>query len=303
MSKIKIAILGFGQRGYVYADIIRQYPEEMEIVAVCEVNENKKPYIMNLFSITEENFYTDYKEMFKKGKLADILVISTMDQDHYQQAMEALEIGYDIMLEKPIATTKNHIVDIRDKANKLQRKVAVAHVLRYTPFYQKLKEIDPISANKMLPQNYKRVMRALEVFHLTGIPIWKHHEEHKRNVDFDFRQFGLEWDRDVLYENIEQRVDRMLEQGLIDEVKLLKNKGYHSDINAFNTVGYKEIFDYLDGKISLQRAIELIKRNTRRFAKRQLTWFRADKRIKWLKINNSEELSNAPNIIIKSIHE
>lgn len=169
--------------------------------------------------------------------------------------------------------------------------------------YQKLMEIDPISANKMLPQNFKRVMRAIEVFHLTGIPIWKHQEEHKRNVVFDFRQFGLNWDRDLLYKNIEQRVDQMLEQGLIDEVKLLKNKGYHSDINAFNTVGYKEIFDYLDEKISLERAIELIKRNTRRFAKRQLTWFRADKRIEWLKINNSEDLSYTPDIIIKSIYE
>lgn len=169
--------------------------------------------------------------------------------------------------------------------------------------YQKLMEIDPISANKMLPQNFKRVMRAIEVFHLTGIPIWKHQEEHKRNVVFDFRQFGLNWDRDLLYKNIEQRVDQMLEQGLINEVKLLKNKGYHSDINAFNTVGYKEIFDYLDEKISLERAIELIKRNTRRFAKRQLTWFRADKRIEWLKINNSEDLSYTPDIIIKSIYE
>lgn len=141
MDKIKIAILGFGQRGFVYANIIQAHQAEMELVAVCEINPVKKPLIMQMFNIAEENYYTDYKEMFKKGKIADILVISTMDQDHYHQAMEALDLGYDIMLEKPIAVNKHEITDIKDKANKLNRKVAVAHVLRYTPFYQKLKKI------------------------------------------------------------------------------------------------------------------------------------------------------------------
>lgn len=141
MKKIRIAILGFGQRGFVYANIIKQNPDLLELACVCEINPAKKPLIMNMFGVKEEDYYVNHLEMFKKGKLADILVISTMDQDHYIQAMEALDLGYDILLEKPIATKKEDIIAIKDKANKLNRKVAVAHVLRHTAFYQKLKEL------------------------------------------------------------------------------------------------------------------------------------------------------------------
>lgn len=139
MKKVKVAILGFGQRGFVYANIIKNNPDLMELVSVCEINPYKKPVIMSTFNISEDNYFTDYKKMYEKGKLADVLIISTMDQDHYKQALEALEIGYDLLLEKPIAVEKEHIIDIMEKAKQLKRKVAVAHVLRYTPFYQKLK--------------------------------------------------------------------------------------------------------------------------------------------------------------------
>ncbi|HHX80659.1 MAG TPA: Gfo/Idh/MocA family oxidoreductase, partial [Acholeplasmataceae bacterium] len=97
MKKIKIAILGFGQRGFVYANIIKEFPDEMELVSVCEINLLKKPLIMHQFSIKAENYFTDYKEMFKKGKLADILIIATQDRDHYEQAMAALDLGYDLL--------------------------------------------------------------------------------------------------------------------------------------------------------------------------------------------------------------
>ncbi|NLD26706.1 MAG: Gfo/Idh/MocA family oxidoreductase [Acholeplasmataceae bacterium] len=141
MKKTKIAILGFGQRGFVYANIIREFPEEMELVSVCEINPVKKALIMQMFSIPEEYYFSDYQEMFKKGKIADILIIATMDKDHYQQALDALHLGYDLLLEKPIATEREEILAIRDKANQLGRKVAIAHVLRYTAFYQKIKAL------------------------------------------------------------------------------------------------------------------------------------------------------------------
>ena len=141
MRKISIAILGFGQRGFIYANIIKTFPEEMELVSVCEINPAKKALVMNMFNIKEENYFEDFDEMIERGKLADILIISTMDQDHYQQAIAALDLGYDLLLEKPIATTREHILAIRDHANKLGRKVAIAHVLRYTAFYQKIKEL------------------------------------------------------------------------------------------------------------------------------------------------------------------
>ena len=168
--------------------------------------------------------------------------------------------------------------------------------------YQKLKSVDPISADKMLPQNWKRVMRALEVYHLTGKPIWKLHNEHNREIDFKFIQFGLKWDRDKLYENIDQRVDKMLSSGLIDEVKSILKNGYNSNLNSLNTVGYKEIISFLNDEITLERAAELIKRNTRRYAKRQLTWFNADDRINWIEMNNFSDLEKAAELIFDKIN-
>ncbi len=158
--------------------------------------------------------------------------------------------------------------------------------------YEELKKVDPISADKMFPQNWKRIMRALEVYHITGESISKFHEEYKRENKYNFVQFGLEWERSVLYKNIEGRVDKMIKDGLVEEVKQILAKGFSKNINAMNTVGYKEIMSFLDNEISLERAVELIKRNTRRYAKRQLTWFRKDKRINWIPISSENDLND-----------
>jgi tRNA dimethylallyltransferase len=152
----------------------------------------------------------------------------------------------------------------------------------------------------MLPQNWKRVMRALEVFHLTGKPIWNFQNNYERKNVNMFIQFGLEWQRETLYKNIELRVDTMLKDGLIDEVKNLLSLGLPKNLNALNTVGYKEIISYLDNDITLDRAVELIKRNTRHYAKRQLTWFRKDERINWLQVNSDEDLTIAAESILNS---
>lgn len=167
--------------------------------------------------------------------------------------------------------------------------------------YQKLIAVDKVSADTMLPQNWKRVIRALEVFHLTGEPIWKFHAEHKREVDIDFLQYGLQWEREILYRNIDNRVDKMISDGLEDEVKSVLEKGYSSELNSLNTVGYKEIITYLNGEFNLEKAVELIKRNTRRYAKRQMTWSRKDDRINWFKVNKEDELENIADSIIKDI--
>lgn len=166
--------------------------------------------------------------------------------------------------------------------------------------FEKLKKVDPITAQKLIPQNYKRIIRALEVHHITGKPIWKHHENFKRDLNLEFFQFGLNWERSSLYENIEKRVEEMITAGLIDEVKNILELGYHRNLNALNTVGYKEAIEYLDNKISLDRAIELIKRNTRRYAKRQLTWFRKDARIKWFDVKSRIDIKNVALNIIKN---
>lgn len=164
--------------------------------------------------------------------------------------------------------------------------------------YQKLIAVDKVSADTMLPQNWKRVIRALEVFHLTGEPIWKFHVEHKREVDIEFLQYGLQWEREILYQNIDNRVDKMISDGLVNEVKSVLEMGYSSELNSLNTVGYKEVIAYLKGDFNLERAVELIKRNTRRYAKRQMTWFRKDDRINWFKIEKEDQLEIIANSII-----
>ncbi len=167
--------------------------------------------------------------------------------------------------------------------------------------YDELKKVDPESTFKMLPQNWKRVMRALEVFHLTGQPISKFQVDYKRQIDLEFSLYGLNWKREELYTKIEQRVNAMIESGLVDEVKNILSCGFPKNINALNTVGYKEIISYLGDEITLDRAIELIKRNTRRYAKRQMTWFRKVKEINWLACNDNTTPEEIVSLILKKI--
>ncbi|MHC1739469.1 MAG: tRNA (adenosine(37)-N6)-dimethylallyltransferase MiaA [Ignavibacteriaceae bacterium] len=169
--------------------------------------------------------------------------------------------------------------------------------------YNQLREVDPVSAEKLLPQNYKRVIRALEVLNISGEPIWKHQTEYERKVDLDFFQYGLNWKRDLLYDNINRRVDEMMSAGFMDEVKNLLNMGYDLSYNSMNTVGYKEIIHYLDGKTGLNAAVEAFKKATRNYAKRQMTWFRKDKRIRWFEIDSYDDLSQITDSIIKDFHK
>ena len=169
--------------------------------------------------------------------------------------------------------------------------------------YEELKRIDPVSAEKMLPQNWKRVIRAIEVYRLSGKPIWQHHTEENVQKEFNFFQYGLRWNRKILYTNIENRIDEMIQNGLLNEVKHILNMGYSKELNSLNTVGYKELIDFIENKITFEQAIHLIKRNTRRYAKRQMTWFNADKRIKWFDIESQSELENIADKIIKDFYE
>ena len=159
-----------------------------------------------------------------------------------------------------------------------------AHTLGSEILFERLNKIDPISASKMDVTKVRRVIRALEVYYTTGIPISDLHSVQESKIPFKSVQFGLEWERKALYQRIERRVDEMIENRLVEEVQGLIAKGYLRGANALNTVGYKEVFDYLDGKSTKEEMIRLIKQNTRHFAKRQLTWFRADKRIKWIPV-------------------
>ena len=148
--------------------------------------------------------------------------------------------------------------------------------------HARLAEIDPASAEKIHANNVKRVIRALEFYHLTGKLISEHNEEEQQKTSpYNFAYFVLTDDRANLYERIDKRVDIMVEQGLLEEVKKLKEMGYHRDMVSMQGLGYKEILDYLDGKCTLEEAIYILKRETRHFAKRQLTWFRRERDVIW----------------------
>ena len=162
---------------------------------------------------------------------------------------------------------------------------------------EELSKIDPVSASLMEPSKPRRIVRALEVYSITGIPLSAFHKKQSTALSIENVQFGLEWDRARLYERIDARVDSMLARGLIEEVKNLHRQGYDHRLNALNTVGYKEVFDFLEGRSSYEEMVELMKRNTRRFAKRQLTWFRRDSRIKWITMDGSTSLERVADIV------
>jgi tRNA dimethylallyltransferase len=181
-----------------------------------------------------------------------------------------------------------------------------AHTLGAEILFERLKKIDPISAAKMDATKVRRVIRALEVYYTTGKPISDLHSIQESKIPFETVQFGLEWERKDLYHRIDRRVDEMIENGLIEEVRGLIAQGYSRGANALNTVGYKEIFDFLDGKTTKEEMIRLIKQNTRHFAKRQLTWFRADKRIRWIPVHDETDWNEIAEHIQKeflSVHK
>ena len=149
--------------------------------------------------------------------------------------------------------------------------------------HEKLKEIDPVSYKTIHANNTKRVIRALEYYRMTGQPISAHNEqEHQKVSPYNFAYFVLTDDRKHLYERIDRRVDLMMKKGLVDEVKNLYDMGYHKDMVSMQGLGYKELLSYLDGECSLEEAVYIIKRETRHFAKRQLTWFRRERDVIWL---------------------
>lgn len=158
--------------------------------------------------------------------------------------------------------------------------------------YARLAAVDNDYARTINPNDLRRIVRALEVFELTGRPLSALHREHRESErSLNAVQVGLDYPRDELYARIEARVDQMLASGLVAEVERLIDEGYGADIERLRSLGYREMAAYLRGESTLDEAVELMKRNTRRYAKRQLTWFRGDPRVKWLKAGGDRTLA------------
>ena len=149
--------------------------------------------------------------------------------------------------------------------------------------HQELTKIDPAAASRIHPNDTFRIIRALEVFHITGKSITEQHHKHQfRESYFHVLKLGLMRDRKELYSRIEKRVDYMISSGLVEEVKNVLAKGYPPTIKPFQSLGYKQVLGFLHGETDIDEAVRLIKRNTKRYAKRQITWFKKDSEIQWI---------------------
>jgi len=170
--------------------------------------------------------------------------------------------------------------------------------------YKELIEKDPAAVEIVHPNNVRRIIRALEVIELTGKPFSSYHGEWKnRESIYNLEMFGLTMDRDSLRERINRRVDTMIETGLLDEVKSLVEHGYERFLTSQQAIGYKELIGYLNGEITLEEAVETIKARTRQYAKRQLTWFRADPRVQWIDLTGKTPGEIVDEIMDKLKHD
>jgi len=157
--------------------------------------------------------------------------------------------------------------------------------------YKRLAKRDPVAAGKIHPNDTYRIIRALELAESTGKTISNHHGEHRfADKRYKVLKIGLQMERKALYDRINQRVDVMIEQGLVDEVSGLLERGYSENLKSMQSIGYRHMVDFIKGRVSLDETIRTLKRDTRRYAKRQMTWFNADPEIVWTEPDHTEDI-------------
>ena len=272
-SALSIALAKALDTGIISADSMQVYkhmdigsakitPEEMQGVphALIDVYEPNEPFHVVQF---QHDAKAAMEQLWDKGQLP-LIVGGT---GFYIQALL-----YDVDFSEEDADLK-----LRQKYAQLaQSKGAEA-------LHAQLAQVDPQAAGQIHANNIKRVIRALEFYEKTGTPISAHNAaERAKQSPYGFAYFVLTDRREHLYERIDARVDAMMEQGLLGEVKKLRDMGYTRDLVSMQGLGYKELLAYLDGECSLDEAVYMIKRDTRHFAKRQLTWFRRERDVIWV---------------------
>lgn len=236
-------------------------------------------YLIDVLDPKENFNVVIFQEMAKKA-LQDIYIKGKIPIVVGGTGFYIQSLLYDISFEE--TNTSDYRKELTDYYKKYG-----AHAL-----HERLRNIDPVSYKEIHENNVKRVLRALEFYYETGYPISKHNiEQREKDSPYNFEYFVLNDERALLYERIEKRIDIMIEQGLVEEVQKLLDYGCTSDMVSMQGLGYKEIIPYLNGKYSLEDAIYILKRDTRHFAKRQLTWFRREKEVTWIDKNTfaSEE--------------
>lgn len=261
---------------YRYMDIgtAKIMPEEMRGIKHYLINEFDPKEDFNIVKFQEYTCrYMD--EIYKKGKIP-LIVGGT---GFYIQA-----VLYGINFEE-----NGEDSSYRKELESLAEDMGTEYL------HDMLSKVDPKSAETIHPNNCKRVIRALEYYKQTGSRISEHNEvQRQKESPYNFSYFVLNHDRQILYDRINKRVDQMMEQGLVEEVKGLLNMGCTKDMVSMQGIGYKEIISYLEGEYSLEEAVYILKRDTRHFAKRQLTWFHREKEVTWM---NRNEYSNEDEIL------
>ena len=253
-------------------------PEEMQGI---------KHYLIGYVSPEERYSVSDYKsdakkaikEIIKKGKMPIVVGGTGLYLDSLIYEIEYQDIKLDEAYRQ-----------------KLEQEVEEKGL---EELYEKAKQIDAKAMEKISQNDKKRILRVLEIYHATGkTKTEQEMESRKKEVEYDYKVYALNWDRQKLYDRINKRVDIMIEQGLIEEVKQILKK-YDTFPTAMQGLGYKEVVEYLEGKVTIEEMIEKIKMETRRYAKRQLTWFRKNKQTIWL--NAEDTIEHNIQVILQDI--
>ena len=229
------------------------------------------PYLVDVLEPEEEFHIVKFQQMAKKAM-----------EDIYSRGKIPILVGgtgfYIQAVTKDIDFTEaQQENDYRKELEALAEEKGGEHL------HEMLRKVDPVSADAIHAHNVKRVIRALEFYHQNGSPISAHNEEQKQHESpYNLAYFVLNMPRELLYERIDLRVDQMMKEGLLEEVSRLKKEGCHRGMVSMQGLGYKEILAYLDGEYPLEEAVRVLKRDTRHFAKRQLTWFRREQELTWV---------------------
>ena len=274
----------------VSADSMQIY-KEMDIGTAKpskEEMQNILHYMLGIISPEERYSVAEYKkeakncirEIIKKGKTPIVVGGTGLYIDSLIYEIEYPEIKVDL--------------EYRKELEEIVKKEGLADL------YEKAKIIDPIAMEKISANDQKRILRVLEIYKETGKTKTQLEKESRKEPEFDYKMFAINMDREVLYDRINRRVDIMVQNGLIEEVTNLYKK-YKEFPTALQALGYKEIVEYIEGKISKEEAIEKIKLESRRYAKRQLTWFRKNKQTTWL--NGEDKVANNIHIILEEINK
>lgn len=247
-----------------------------------------KHYMLDFVSPDERYSVADYKkqakqairEIIEKGKVPIVVGGTGLYVDSLIYEIEYQDIEFDEKYRKQL--------EERSKKEGLE------------VLYNEAKKIDPEAIIKISPNDKKRILRILEIYNATGKNKTEQEKESRKNeVEFDYKVYAISWDREKLYDRINQRVDIMIDQGLIEEVQKIYSK-YNKFPTAMQGLGYKEVLEYLEGKCNKQEMIDKIKQETRRYAKRQLTWFRKNKQTIWL--DGQEKIQNNIEIILEGLN-